>query len=66
MASITELFPAIAFVNRISPTLSTEQFYNAILAANPSSSGPPGPYVQGSATDAVSYTHLTLPTIRGV
>ena len=51
MASITELFPAIAFINRISPTLSTEQFYNAILAANPSSAGAPGPYVQGSATD---------------
>ena len=51
MASITELFPAIAFINRISPSLSTEQFYNAILAANPSSAGAPGPYVQGSATD---------------
>jgi len=51
MASITELFPAIAFINRISPSLSTEQFYNAILAANPSSAGAPGPYVQGSAAD---------------
>ena len=51
MASITELFPAIAFLNGISPSLSTEQFYNAILAANPSSSGAPGPYVPGSATD---------------
>ena len=51
MASITELFPAIAFLNNISPNLSTERFYNAILAANPSSSGAPGPYVRGSATD---------------
>ena len=51
MASITELFPAIAFLNKISPTLSTEQFYNAILAANPSSAGAPGPYVTGSAAD---------------
>ena len=51
MASITELFPAIAFLNNISPTLPMEQFYNAILAANPSSSGAPGPYVSGSATD---------------
>ena len=51
MASITELFPAIAFLNGISPTLSVEQFYNAILAANPSSSGAPGPYVKGSAAD---------------
>ena len=34
MASITELFPAIAFLNNISPTLPMEQFYNAILAAN--------------------------------
>ena len=42
-ATITELFPAIAFLNGINPSLSTEQFYNAILAANPSSSGPPGP-----------------------
>ena len=45
MASITELFPAIAFINRISPTLSTEQFYNAILAANSPRVGPPGPYL---------------------
>ena len=51
MASITELFPAIAFLNGISPTLSVKQFYNAILAANPSSSGAPGPYVKGSAAD---------------
>ena len=53
MASITELFPAIAFLNNISPTLSTEQFYNAILAANPSSAGAPGPYLSGSTTDVV-------------
>ena len=53
MASITELFPAIAFINRISPTLSTEQFYNAILAANPSSSGAPGPYVKNSMGDVI-------------
>ena len=53
MASITELFPAIAFINRISPSLSTEQFYNAILAANPSSAGAPGPYLSGSTTDVV-------------
>jgi len=51
MASITELFPAIAFLNGISPNLSTERFYNAILQANPSSAGAPGPYVSGSATD---------------
>ena len=53
MASITELFPAIAFINKISPTLSAEDFYNRIFQANPSSSGPPGPYVQGSATDVI-------------
>ena len=51
MASITELFPAIAFINKISPTLSAEDFYNRIFQANPSSSGAPGPYVTGSATD---------------
>ena len=51
MASITELFPAIAFLNNISPSLSVEDFYNAILAANPSSSGPPGPYVKNSVSD---------------
>ena len=45
MASITELFPAIAFINNISPSLSVEDFYNAILAANPSSPGAPGPYL---------------------
>ena len=53
MASITELFPAIAFINKISPTLSVEDFYNRIFQANPSSSGSPGPYVQGSATDVI-------------
>ena len=51
MASITELFPAIAFINKISPTLSVEEFYNRIFQSNPSSSGAPGPYVTGSATD---------------
>ena len=51
MASITELFPAIAFINKISPTLSAEDFYNAILAANPSSPGSPGPYVKSATQD---------------
>jgi len=51
MASITELFPAIAFINKISPSLSAEDFYNRIFQANPSSAGAPGPYVTGSATD---------------
>ena len=50
MASITELFPAIAFINRISPSLSTEDFYNAILRSNPSSSGAPGPYLNSNDT----------------
>tara|TARA_R100000234_G_scaffold80485_1_gene50488 strand:- start:209 stop:1534 length:1326 start_codon:yes stop_codon:yes gene_type:complete len=50
MASITELFPAIAFLNNISPDGSVEDFYNAILRSNPSSSGAPGPYL--NATDA--------------
>ena len=50
MASITELFPAIAFINRISPSLSTENFYNAILQSNPSSASAPGPYL--GANDA--------------
>ena len=51
MASITELFPAIAFLNNINPSSSVEDFYNAILQANSSSSGAPGPYVPGSAND---------------
>ena len=51
MASITELFPAIAFINNISPSLPVEDFYNAIMQANPSSSGSPGPYVPGSTGD---------------
>ena len=59
MASITELFPAIAFINGISPSLSVENFYNQILQSNPSTVGAPGPY-------PVSYTHLTLPTNREV
>ena len=50
MASITELFPAIAFLNGISPTLSAEQFYNAILTSNSPRVGPPGPYL--STNDA--------------
>ena len=53
MASITELFPAIAFVNNINPSLSVEDFYNAILKANPSSTGAPGPYISGSTNDVV-------------
>ena len=51
MASITELFPAIAFLNNISPSLPVESFYNEVLRSNPSSSGAPGPYVPGSAAD---------------
>ena len=50
MASITELFPAIAFLNNINPTLSTEQFYNAILSSNSPRVGAPGPYL--TANDA--------------
>jgi len=45
MASITELFPAIAFINGISPSLSVEDFYNAILQSNPSRPSAPGPYL---------------------
>ena len=50
MASITELFPAIAFLNNINPTLSTEKFYNAILTSNSPRVGAPGPYL--TANDA--------------
>ena len=53
MASITELFPAIAFVNKINPSLSVEAFYNAILQSNPSKAGAPGPYIPGSTNDVV-------------
>ena len=53
MASITELFPAIAFLNNINPNLSTDDFYNAILRSNPSSDGAPGPYIRGSANDVI-------------
>ena len=51
MASITELFPAIAFLNNINPDASVEDFYNAILRSNPSSGGAPGPYIRGSVDD---------------
>ena len=50
-ASITELFPAIAFLNNINPDASVEDFYNAILRSNPSSPGAPGPYIRGSTDD---------------
>ena len=54
MASITELFPAIAFINKISPKfICGKIFIIKIFRANPSSSGSPGPYVQGSATDVI-------------
>mgnify|MGYP001162557874 FL=1 len=53
MASITELFPAIAFLNNINPSLSTDDFYNAILRSNPSSPGAPGPYIRGATSDVV-------------
>ena len=53
MASITELFPAIAFLNNINPDASVEDFYNAILRSNPSSDGAPGPYIRGSANDVI-------------
>ena len=33
-ASITELFPAIAFEKKISPRLLTDKFYNEIVSAN--------------------------------
>ena len=33
-ASITELFPAIAFEKKISPTLLTDKFYNEIVSAH--------------------------------
>ena len=50
MASITELFPAIAFLNNISPSLPVESFYNEVLRSNPSSSGAPGPYLNSNDT----------------
>ena len=53
MASITELFPAIAFLNNINPDASVEDFYNAILRSNPSSDGAPGPYIRGSVNDVI-------------
>ena len=53
MASITELFPAIAFLNNINPDASVEDFYNAILRSNPSSGGAPGPYIPGSTNDVI-------------
>jgi len=38
-SSVTELFPCIAFNNNISPTLSVDKFYQAVMKANPSKGG---------------------------
>jgi len=51
-ANITELFPAIAFLNNISPSGSVDSFFEAISQANRSQSGSPGPYL--SSNDAQS------------
>ena len=44
-ANITELFPAIAFLNNINPNGSVDDFFNAISQVNPSRRGSPGPYL---------------------
>lgn len=51
-ANITELFPAIAFLNNISPNGTVDSFFEAISQANPSKFGSPGPYL--SANDVQS------------
>ena len=51
-ANITELFPAIAFLNKINPSGSVDDFFSAISQANRSQSGSPGPYL--SSNDAQS------------
>ena len=47
-ANITELFPAIAFLNNISPSGTVDSFFEAISQANPSKFGSPGPYLSGN------------------
>ncbi len=47
-ANITELFPAIAFLNNISPNGTVDSFFEAISQANPSKFGSPGPYLSNN------------------
>ena len=47
-ANITELFPAIAFLNNISPSGTVDSFFEAISQANPSKFGSPGPYLSNN------------------
>ena len=47
-ANITELFPAIAFLNKINPNGSVDDFFSAISQSNPSTPGSPGPYLSGN------------------
>jgi len=47
-ANITELFPAIAFLNKISPSGTVDSFFESISQANPSTPGSPGPYLSGN------------------
>ena len=47
-ANITELFPAIAFLNKINPNGTVDSFFESISQANPSQAGAPGPYLSGN------------------
>ena len=51
-ANITELFPAVAFLNKINPNGTVDSFFEAISQVNPSQPGAPGPYL--SANDVQS------------
>ena len=63
-ANITELFPAIAFLNNISPSGSVDSFFEAISQANRSQSGSPGPYLSdGDVQSGLDTINVSRPDV---
>ena len=63
-ANITELFPAIAFLNKINPSGSVDSFFEAISQANPSKRGSPGPYLSdGDVQSGLDTINVSQPSV---
>ena len=63
-ANITELFPAIAFLNNISPSGTVDSFFEAISQANPSKRGSPGPYLSdGDVQSGLDTINVSQPSV---
>jgi len=63
-ANITELFPAIAFLNNISPSGSVDSFFEAISQSNPSKRGFPGPYLSdGDVQSGLDTINVSQPSV---